>query len=124
MSTLHLTEREAEKLGIARQHKYRAKRTRVDGVKFASKKEANRYGELKLEERAGFVSTIVLQPRFKISVNGQHICDYVADFSYCRHHANGDSFRVVEDVKGMKTPVYKLKKKLVEAQYGITITEI
>lgn len=104
-----------------RQSKYNAIKTEVDGRVFASRREARRYEELVILEKAGEISGLVCQPNFRITVNEKHICNYIADFQYT------DEIKdelVVEDVKGMKTPVYKLKKKLFEALYGFTITEI
>ena len=100
--------------------KYKAKPITIDGIRFASTKEGKRYTELKLLERAGEISRLELQPRYDITINGVKVCTYVADFSYF-----DKSSRVVEDVKGMKTPVYRLKRKLVEALYpGVKITEV
>ena len=104
---------------MKRKHKYNAVKTVVDGITFPSKAEARRYSELKLLERGGVIQDIELQPQFICTVNGKLVCKYVADFQY----AKGNN-EIVEDVKGVKTPVYRLKKKLVEALYGITITEI
>lgn len=101
--------------------KYNAVKVTIDGVTFDSKAEARRYVELKLLEKAGQIIGLVLQPAFTIFVAGVEICEYRADFSY---RPIGWTRGVVEDVKGMKTAVYRLKKKMVEAQYGITITEI
>ncbi len=86
---------------------------------FDSKAEARRYGELLLFERAGEIHNLTLQPRFNIVVNGVGCGFYKADFAYFTPDE-----RMIEDVKGIATAVYKLKKKLVEAQYGIKITEI
>jgi hypothetical protein len=99
--------------------KYHAIRVEVDGIVFASKAEARRYGELKLAELSGSVSALELQPKFPLIVNGKKISTYIADFRYIE---NGRT--VVEDVKGVRTPVYRLKKKMVEAQYGIEIVEV
>lgn len=99
--------------------KYNAIRTTVDNITFASKKESVRYSELKLLLKAGKIDILELQPRFLIQVNGKKICSYVGDFSYIE---NGK--RVVEDVKGVKTPTYKLKAKLVEACHGVVIREV
>ena len=99
--------------------KYKAKVTWVDGIRFASKKEATRYGELKLMEHAGHISKLKLQPSFEIVIKGQKICKYIADFTYF----NSKQVRIVEDVKGVKTPIYRLKKKLVKALHGIEIFE-
>jgi hypothetical protein len=99
--------------------KYRNQRTEVGGIKFASKREARRYQELKTLEDAGEIhGPIGLQVRFPLFVEGIKICTYVADFVYVRDH-----FEVVEDVKGYRTPMYKLKKKLMFAIHGIKITE-
>jgi Protein of unknown function (DUF1064) len=100
--------------------KYNAKRTEVDGITFASKKEAARYGELKLLQRLNELSELQLQPQFHIVVRGDMCGKYIADFSY----KDKAGKQIVEDVKGIKTPVYRLKKKLVEALYGIEIVEV
>lgn len=100
------------------QHKYGAKATTVDGHRFASQAEARRYGELKLLEKAGEITNLELQPKYPLLVNGVVIAHYVGDF---RYHVKG--LPVVEDVKGVKTPLYRLKKKMLRAQYGIEIAE-
>ena len=100
--------------------KYRAVKTEVDGITFDSKREAARYMELMLMQRAGEIKRLELQPKYDCVVNGKKICTYRA---YFRYSTNENS--IVEDVKGMKTPVYKLKKKLVEALYpGVIIQEV
>jgi hypothetical protein len=97
--------------------KYRAQPVVIDGIRFASKAEARRYGQLKLLEKAGEISGLQLQPKFPIVVNGVKVCAYIADFAYFT--ATG---RVVEDVKGVQTPMFRLKRKLVEAIYpGVQI---
>lgn len=108
-------------------HKYHAKPTTVDNIRFASKAEARRYAELKMLEKAGEIQDLELQPRFELIVAGKKVGVYVADFRYRRMTPSSCTFAykpTIEDVKGMKTPVYKLKKKMVEAQYGIQITEV
>jgi len=96
-----------------------AVRTQVDGISFASKKEATRYGELKLLEKAGQIAGLELQVRFPIFVNNVLICHYVADFCYWEWVSRGEGQEVlnyvVEDAKGMRTEIYRLKKKLFEA---------
>ena len=99
--------------------KYRAVPTEVDGVRFASKKEAKRYQELKLLERAGKIRDLKLQPRYVITLNDIKICTYVGDFQY----REGDVL-VLEDVKGVKTDTYRIKKKLVLAVYNLEIREV
>lgn len=116
---------EAYAAALKKRSKYGNKRVEVDGHTFDSKAEANRYGELKLLVKKGLISDLVLQPRFPYwhPTNGSVIFTYVADFSYT-DHTPPVPIKVVEDIKGVRTALYKLKKKLIEAQYGITITEI
>jgi len=99
--------------------KYHNKITLVDGIKFHSKKEAVRYQELKLLHDTGVISELKLQVRFPIVVNGKKICTYISDFTYFDN--KGKFF--CEDVKGVRTQIYRLKKKLVEALYPFTILE-
>ena len=109
--------------------KYRAIKTEVDGIMFDSKKEAKRYVELKEKLDAGIIADLRLQPKFDCIINGKKVCTYKADFEYLLLDEIGPqgqiSHYVVEDVKGFKTPTYRLKKKLVEALYpGTVINEI
>lgn len=101
--------------------KYHNKKTEVDGITFDSKKEANRYQELLLLERACQIVDLELQPNFKLIVNGIKVGSYRGDFRY-KDALTGNT--VIEDVKGMKTPVYNLKRKLVKALYDIDIVEV
>lgn len=98
--------------------KYGNRKTVVDGITFASAKEASRYGELKLLEKAGEIRGLQLQPRFPMQVNGQHITTYVADFQYQERQGQLDT---VEDVKGVQTEAFKIKRKLFEALYGVKL---
>lgn len=99
--------------------KYQNWKTVVDGITFDSAKEARRYGELKLLQRAGQISGLAIQPTYRIVVNNCLVCTYKADFTYL----DAEKGLVVEDVKGMKTPVYRLKKKLMLAVHGVEILE-
>lgn len=102
-----------------RWHKYHAKKTTIDGITFDSRKEANRYAELKLLERAGEIKNLRLQVPFTLqesfTLHGKKYrpITYIADFVY-----EQDGRTIVEDTKGMRTQVYKLKKKLFLARYG------
>jgi Protein of unknown function (DUF1064) len=110
--------------------KYGAIKTVVDGITFDSKREAVRYVELKILEKTGDVIDLRCQTPFRIEVNGKEIARYYADFTYKERidrPLEGVPYHysfVAEDAKGVRTAVYKLKKKLVEAQYGIVIREI
>ena len=101
-------------------NKYRNKRVVVDGISFDSKKEAARYKELRMLERAGIILNLQLQVPFELipKQDGERACTYKADFVY---EQNGK--KVVEDTKGMKTDVYKIKRKLMLYRYGIKINE-
>ena len=95
--------------------KYRNKKTELDGVTYDSKKEARRAAELNLMLKSGEIVTLARQVRFRL-IKG---IEYVADFVY----TTKDGEQIIEDVKGMKTDVYKLKKKLMKELRGIEILE-
>lgn len=99
--------------------KYRAVRV-VDAVlgSFDSKREYTRWCELQVLEAAGVISDLRRQVRYRLDVNGVHVCDYVADAVY----AEGLE-QVVEDTKGVRTAVYRIKAKLMLAVHGIKIRE-
>lgn len=117
--------------------KYHSRKTTVDGIEFDSKKEANRYRELVLLERAGLIQNLQRQVKFVLIPaqyepdtigkrggvkRGKQIereCCYVADFSYTD---NGK--QVVEDTKGFKTKDYIIKRKLMLWVHGIRIKEV
>jgi hypothetical protein len=106
-------------LSFPGRHKFNAKACVIDGIRFSSQKEARRYVELKLLARAGQIKELEMQAPIIFQINGKPMFKYLADFSYFE---NGS--RVVEDVKGVRTPLYKLKKKLIEAQHRIRIVEV
>lgn len=109
-----------QKKANAKKSKYHAVKTVLDDVKFDSKKEAKRYTQLKQMERAGLIENLQLQVPFVLvdkSCYGREI-KYVADFVYVENDVE-----IVEDVKGVKTPVYRLKKRLLAERYGIKIKE-
>jgi hypothetical protein len=85
---------------------------------FHSKREAMRAQELSLMEARGVISGLRFQPRYKIEVNGIKICTYIADFEY----VDGGQ-TIVEDVKGVRTQIYLLKRRLMEACLGVKIIE-
>ena len=108
--------------------KYNSRKTVIDDITFDSKKEAKRYIELKKKQDEGEITDLRLQvpfelvPSFTIEIDGKkrkrRNIRYIADFTY---YENGQ--KVVEDVKGRKTEIYKLKKKLFEYKYKTTIKE-
>ena len=103
--------------------KYHNQKTTYDGIQFDSKKEANRYQELLLLERAGLISDIECQPRYDLVVNTHKLGFYRADF---RYREVVTDMVMVEDVKSpaTRTAVYQLKKKLMKALYSIEIKEV
>ena len=122
--------------------KYGNRKTVVDGITFDSQKEAQRYRELLLLERAGKISYLDRQTKFtlipaqrepstEMYKRGRNKgkpkpgkllekeCSYIADFAYFRN----DKY-VVEDTKGVRTEAYKIKRKLMLERYGIQIKEV
>lgn len=89
-----------------------------DGKRFASKAEMARYEELTKMLMRGEIEDLELQVVYRIDHNGVHICKYLADFRYVQ-----DGQVIVEDVKGVSTPVYQLKKKMMLAFHGVNIEE-
>lgn len=104
--------------------KYNNQKIRVGGEVFDSKREYNRWCELRLLERSGIICNLQRQVKFRL-IDSQKTperterpCDYIADFVY---YENGKL--VVEDCKGMRTDVYKIKRKLMLKKYNISIKE-
>ena len=101
-----------------RPHKYNAQKMTIDGVTFDSRKEARRYLILKARASMGQISGLELQPRYELQPSfkrdGKAIraIHYVADFRYTE---NGRV--IVEDAKGMQTPVFKIKFKMLLFKY-------
>lgn len=98
----------------------------LDGITFDSKKEAGRWSELKLMEKAGIIQGLNRQVKYELipairegGKTKQRATSYIADFVY---QQNGQL--IVEDVKGIRTEVYRLKKKLMLWRYGIEIKEV
>ena len=99
-------------------NKYHAQKVEWHGMRFDSKKEFNRYMELQIMEKAGLISNLKRQVPYIIipySKWGRAI-KYIADFDYME-----DGKHVLEDSKGVVTPLFKLKKRLVAERYGIEI---
>lgn len=108
-----------------KQNKYHNKKVEYDGIKFDSVKEKNRYIGLKQLEKLGVIHNLelqkkyVLQPSFKLNGKTIRSITYIADFVYIQ-----DGVEIIEDVKGMRTKEYLLKKKLFEYKYQKDIKEI
>jgi hypothetical protein len=90
---------------------------------FDSKSEYARWLELQLLEKAGKIRDLKRQVKIPIKVNGCLVCTYVADFTY--DVKNHDLWTpVLEDVKGVRTAIFRLKKKLLWAAHGLFISEV
>lgn len=90
-------------------HKFNAKLTVLDGIKFPSKEEAAHYQKLKLLQQSGEVLFFLRQVPFHLPGEVKYVCDFAVFW------ANGEV--TFEEVKGMKLPMYKAKKAIVEAVY-------
>lgn len=106
---------ETGKLPKENKSKYNNRKTEYDGVTYDSKKEAQRAAELNLMMKSGEILTLARQVRYRLARG----VEYIADFVYTTK--DGDC--VIEDVKGFKTHVYKMKKKLMKDIHGIDIKE-
>ena len=125
---------------MAYYRKYNNKKVVVNGIKFDSQKEAKRYQELSLLEKAGVISDLQMQVKFllipaqyeiveRFGKKGQKLqsgtkcvekeCSYYADFVYKQGNNT-----IVEDTKGFKTPEYIIKRKFMLFKYGIRIKEV
>jgi hypothetical protein len=118
--------------------KYRAKKTVIDGICFDSKKEATRYMFLRDSLKRGDISDLQMQVKYVLipaqyehdrtgkvcgKIKGRLLereCSYYADFQY----RDKDGNLIVEDVKGMRLPAYKIKRKMMLYFHGIRITEV
>lgn len=120
--------------GPYKQPKYKNKKVTVDGIDFDSIKEANRYAELRLLQKAGIIKDLELQKKY-ILIPTQKIankvvereCSYIADFVY---QDVKTGITIVEDVKGYRDPSsaayakFVIKRKLMLKEYGIRIVEV
>ncbi len=97
-------------------NKYRAKKVKIDDITFDSILESSRYLHLKELLEHNLISDLEIHPPYPCEVNGKKVCVYKADFRY----KNKQGETVVEDTKGIETPMFRLKKKLVEALYPDT----
>ena len=101
-------------------HKYGAIATTVDGIRFDSKAEAERWQELRLMEKVGAISELKRQVKWPLIVGDTLIGHFVADYQYV---VKGDTRVTVEDCKGVRTPMFVWKAKHFLAQYGFAILE-
>lgn len=100
-----------------------AKKSKFGNVRtgaFDSQKEAARFRDLEILERAGVITDLKHHVSYPLHIHGELICHYEADFVYFDLQKD---LQVVEDAKGFRTDVYKIKKKLMLAVHGIDILE-
>jgi len=101
--------------------KYRNTPCGEDGYRFDSLAERARYQQLKLLVAAGQIRQLEVHPAFPLVVNGRTVCRYEADFAY---FDEAEQRRTVEDVKGARTALFRLKARLLHACHGIVVQEI
>ena len=118
-SSLSLKEYRALTEPEKKRSKYNAKKATRGDITFDSEMEARRYDQLMELFKQGYIRNLELQPSFPIIIGNQKMFTYRADFVYFE-----GALRVIEDVKGFKTPLYRLKKKIVEAMLHVTIREV
>lgn len=100
--------------------KYGNKKTEVDGIRFDSEREAKRYKQLLLLQKAGEIGLLRRQVDYELNEGGTHSLKYRADFVYMTK----DGVEVVEDSKGCRTREYLKKRRLMKSIYGIEIKEV
>lgn len=103
-----------------RRSKYGNRKSYIDGIWWDSDAEYRRWCELRLMQRAGRISCLIRQPEYRLLIAGIDCGVYRADFSY----DDVDGNHHVEDVKGVRTAVFKLKKRIVEALYNFKVEEV
>lgn len=105
-----------------KRNKYGNTKVEFDGITFDSTKERNRYITLRMRQTAKEITDLAWQVEFILESNDEKVCSYIADFTY-----QEDGKIVVEDVKSAMTrklAPYRLKKKLMMAQFKIEIKEV
>lgn len=105
-----------------KESKYHNRKVTVDGITFDSVKEASRWQELRMLERAGEITGLVRQQKIELIPKTKlyRACFYVCDFIYFDKRENKT---IYEDVKGVRTKEYLLKRKLLYWRHGIEIKE-
>lgn len=96
--------------------KYRAIKTTIDGITFASKKEARYYQIYSRLQELGQIKNLQMQTSIPFLINGKKMFTYKPDFEF-----DDENGHHIVDVKGIETSTFRLKKKLIEAQYNIEI---
>jgi ribosomal protein L37E len=104
--------------------KFRNKKVKADGFVFGSEKEYERYKKLVMAAKEGLIRELCVHPTFEFKVNGITVCTYESDF--CYKTLLGLVNLTVEDVKSKatRTPLYRVKKKLMKAIHGIDVREV
>ncbi|MBO9151900.1 DUF1064 domain-containing protein [Chitinophaga sp. GCM10012297] len=114
----HLFDQPEEKK--KKKSKYGNKKTEINGIEFDSIREAKRYKHLLFLQKIGEIAFLKLQVPYELNPGGTHSLIYIADFVYMEAKTGE---WVVEDSKGMRTAVYRKKRRLMKKVHGITIKE-
>lgn len=116
---------------MMRMSKYGNRRITVDGETFDSQREYRRWCELRLMEKAGLIKELRRQVKFVLipaqrsgGKVAERECAYIADFVYLEKMGLNEWKTVVEDAKGCRTEVYKIKRKLMRYVHGIEVQEV
>ncbi len=109
-----------KRVEVKKASKYHNERITIDNIVFDSRREGRRYLDLKFMEQMAVIKSLELQPRFDFCIDGVLMFSYYADFKY---YDAALGWEIIEDCKGERLPLYRLKKKLIEAQHKIRIIE-
>ena len=117
-TSMSAAEYRAANSNTRRENKFRARKAEAHGITFDSKAEANRYCDLVNLEKANAICDLERQPKYPITINGVHICNVILDSRYFDRIEGRER---IEDVKGKDNALSRPKRKMVEAQHGITV---
>ena len=101
-----------------RPNKYGNRKIEIDGTVFDSVGEGRYWQVLRLRERTGEIYGLERQKVYKLAINDQPICKLIVDFAF---YDKTDNQFHAQDWKGVVTPIFRLKAKMVKAQYGVTV---
>ena len=103
-------------------NKYRNKKCYYNNIKFDSMKERDRYIFLNRARNIGQIIDLETHVKYPIHMDGKLICKYIADFVYKKQDpATKEWVIVVEDVKGVETPIFRLKRRMMQVVWGVDV---
>lgn len=122
----HITSKQYRDMNKPRGNKFNAKKVRIDGHTFDSKREGQRYATLKQMQDLGLIESLELQPAFPIIIDDKQVYHengrkLIVKLDF-RYRQNGKT--ICEDAKGMRPRDWSFRKAIVEAMYGIKVVEV